>query len=164
MKKRVYLAGPISGLSYEGATNGWRRTFTEALAGSGIECMSPMRGKQFLAGREKLGHSPAEFADYQNAIASAPGIVCRDRNDVMTCNAMVACFLGAEKVSIGTCIEFGWADAFRKPIVMVIEKPDLRFPLKQVNPHEHAMLLQMAGYVVYDLETAAEIVAFLLQP
>ena len=156
MKKRIYLAGPISGLSYLEATLGWRQAFTEALslrAGDDIECMSPMRGKNYLQGRKRLGHGWQEMLGHKQACSAPAGIVARDRNDVMTCDAMVACFLGAERVSIGTCIEFGWADAYRKPIVAVFDQH-----------HDHAMLRQMAGFVVDDLEAAAEIVTFLLLP
>lgn len=52
----VYLAGPISGCSYEGATD-WRDHATAVLARDGIKGLSPMRAKEYLKGCErKLEH------------------------------------------------------------------------------------------------------------
>lgn len=46
--KKVYLAGPISGQSYDGATS-WREEAKEELSSwSDIIGYSPMRGKTYL--------------------------------------------------------------------------------------------------------------------
>ena len=150
--KTVYLAGPITGLSYDDARNGWRHKLSLLLP-SHIKPVSPMRGKDFLRGEVDLDGSPEMYT--QHVMATKKGIVCRDRNDVMTCDAMVANFVGYDRVSIGTCIEFGWADAFRKPIVMIIEEGNL---------HNHAMLDHLAGYVCQELEQAAHLLGHLLTP
>jgi len=75
---------------------------------------------------------------------------------------MVACFLGAkQRASIGTAVEFGWADIYRKPIIMVIEEAN---GAGQDNIHLHAMLTELAGYRVPTLEEAAHLVTHLLTP
>jgi nucleoside 2-deoxyribosyltransferase len=113
-----------------------------------------MRGKNHLAGLKNIG---AKEEDYPyDPISTASAIVSRDRNDVQTCDAMVANFLGATKASLGTAIEFGWADANNKPIIMVMG-PDDKF-------HDHLMLTQLAGYLVPDLESCATILTHLLTP
>lgn len=163
-QKTVYLAGPITGLSYQEARHTWRQEFSR-LVPAHIHCLSPMRAKDFLLDQQVLVGDPDMYP--QHLMATASGIVTRDRNDVKNCDAMVAVLSNAEKASVGTCIEFGWADAFRKPIVMVIEdqadadhmRPDLA-----PNPHWHAMLTEISGYVTPSLDEAAHIVTHLLTP
>jgi nucleoside 2-deoxyribosyltransferase len=62
----------------------------------------------------------------------------------MNCDIMLANLLGAKKVSIGTIGEFFWADAYRKPVIAVMEK--------EGNPHEHAMIRELTGFRVETLE------------
>ena len=38
---------------------------------------------------------------------------------------MLVNLLGLEKITLGTMVEYGWADAFRKPIITVIEKKEI---------------------------------------
>ena len=171
LHKTIYLAGPIAGLSYEDARNGWRKDFA-ALMPDHIQCLSPMRAKQFLSGVKKLAF---EANAYDNPLATAKGIVTRDRNDVKTCDLMVANFLGAQKGSLGTAMEFGWADAWRKPVILIIEKdgviqPEVqaskttRWQAEKINPHFHPMLTASAGYVVDTIEEAAYIAKHILTP
>lgn len=121
-KRKIYLAGPITGWTYNDARYGWRKEFADLLAHRGadhIECYSPMREKEFLEKDQCIGGE----ADYESlhGFGTPHGILTRDHNDVRNCDAMVACFLGATKASIGTCVEFGFAWSYRKPIIMVME-------------------------------------------
>lgn len=153
MTHKVYLAGPITGLTYDAAALGWRQRFKGLLSpDSGIECFSPMRAKSFLAAKGELTGS---YNDHP--LGTQAGILCRDHNDVFTCDLMVACFLEADgNISLGTAMEFGWAHAYRKPIIMVANADD---------PHRrHPMLAHAAGYVVDSLEAAASLVQFILLP
>lgn len=150
-KKRIYAAGPISGLTYDQAANGWRARLMELLPE--FEIMSPMRGKEFLASKEgKL------FGAYdEHPISTKAGILGRDRNDVKTCDLMVACFLEDEgHTSMGTSMEFGWADAWRKPVILVAEKDNLH--------RMHPMLNGASTYTVETLEEAADLARLLLTP
>lgn len=151
MKPRVYFAGPIAGLDYKGATD-WREVVAKQLAPD-ILALSPMRGKDYLAAYTDIGGTPGAMHAMNNAMSTPAAIVTRDRNDTTKSDAVLMNLLGAKKVSIGTMIEAGWADAARVPIVLVIE-PD--------NIHQHAMLIDIAGYIVPTLDEAVHILkAFL---
>lgn len=145
---KVYLAGPITGCSYKGCTD-WREWAKAELLRYNIQGVSPMRAKEYLAHLEDIS---ADGKDYHHlSVLSLPsGIVTRDRFDCQRCDIVLANLLGATRVSVGTMIEFGWADAARRPLVVVMEK--------EGNPHEHAMVRQMAGYVVETLEEALHVV------
>lgn len=149
MSYLVYLAGPITGLSYDGAVD-WREHAIKTLADSGIMGLSPMRGKQYLAGKEYVADSYAEFT-----MSTPKAIVTRDRFDSTRCDVLLVNLLGSKKVSIGTVMEIAWADAARIPIVVVMEKG---------NIHEHSMLVQVSGYVVETLEEAIQVVIRILTP
>ena len=150
MKKKLYLAGPISGLTFEGAALGWREQIKPLLPE--FDLFSPMRAKDFLAGEGVLEGSYA-----YNPMSSENGILGRDHNDVFTCDLMIANFLEDEgNKSLGTALEFGWAHAYRKPIIMVAE---------QDNVHrQHPMLRGASIYVVESLDEAASLAKHLLLP
>lgn len=137
----VYLAGPIKGLEYSIATD-WRNDVTNRLAEHGIVCASPMRGKSYLAHEQELG-------DKYDAhiLSTAKAIVTRDRWDTTTCDLVLMNVIGAERVSIGTMIEAGWADASRVPIVLAMEDG---------NVHDHGMLTEIAGFRTLSLVEAVE--------
>jgi hypothetical protein len=71
--KTVYLAGPISGLNYDGATE-WRIGFAGALAEVGIKGLSPMRAKEYL--RDQYD---ASAASRRRARSTATCRACPDR-------------------------------------------------------------------------------------
>lgn len=156
MKKRIYLAGPITGQTYEGARFSWRQEFAKQWTAGAhslvADVYSPMRGKDFLLGtREIQGHPGA----YKNPMAETRGILARDREDVARADLIVAHFLGAPKVSIGTMVEFGWADAYRRPVISIIEAG---------NMHQHEFVIGLSSYVVDNLEEAVAIAAAVLTP
>jgi hypothetical protein len=145
------LAGPITGLNYAGATD-WRGAVTRELLPYVIG-VSPMRGKHYLKDKTEIGGTSADFTAMKQALSTPQAIVCRDRWDVQTCDAVLMNVLGAERVSIGTMIEAGWADAARKPVILVIEPTG--------NVHEHGMLDQLSGYRVPTLDEAVHIAKML---
>lgn len=179
-QRRIYLAGPITGCDYNSARYGWRKNFVDIIdliqaeRGTGhIQCYSPMREKEFLEKDQCIG---AEV-NYESlhGFGTPQGILTRDHNDVKECDAMIACFLGATRVSIGTCVEVGFAHAYRKPLILVMEtdragvepasKEGFRSDYKFVkNPHDHVFLRACAGYTVPTLKHAAEIAYSLLTP
>lgn len=145
----LYLAGPIAGCTYGECTD-WRK-YAAAKLPPHISALSPMRGKDFLAAHPMMqGEHP------ENPFCRQPGIVCRDRSDVMRADAVLFNLLGAKTVSIGTCIEFGWADAFRKPIILAMEK--------QGNVHEHMIIRGVAGFAVDNLDDAIAVAIGVLSP
>ena len=157
--KTVYLAGPITGLTYEEARFGWREEFADLIDRMGfdhIHLRSPMRGKDFLKViREALSCSETQYPD--NPMGTSAGITTRDYNDVKTSDAMVACFLESNNVpSLGTAAEYGYAHAWQIPIITV-GAPD--------DPNvKHVMLKRMSGFRVDTLEEAAIILGYLLTP
>lgn len=157
--KSVYLAGPITGLSYGEAKNGWRAEFAKLLAARAphIECYSPMRSKEFLSDQQNLECRGVDLDKIEHALSRPLGILTRDGNDVAQRDAVVACFLGAQRVSIGTVWEIGFASAQhpRKPIIVVMEKD---------NIHDHVFITHSSGYVVETLDEAALITGSLLTP
>lgn len=150
MKPTVYLSGPITGLTYDDSTD-WRLEVTEALALDGISATSPMRGKAFL----NTGKELSALGDTGHGISSPLGITMRDRFDTINAKCLLVNLLGAKRVSIGTMIELGWADAARVPIVIVME-PD--------NIHQHCIVQGIAGYIVNDLTEGVNMVVWLLKP
>lgn len=151
--KAVYLSGPITGLTFAGATD-WRQYAIEELARSAIEGVSPMRAKDYLA---KLnGPISGHGRDYIDmGVLSTPQAVCaRDRFDTMRVDVMLVNLLGADRVSIGTMVEFGWADAARVPIIGVIEPSG--------NVHDHMFVTQLIGFRVETLEAGLSIAKAIL--
>jgi len=166
-KKRLYLAGPITGCDYNAARFGWRKAFVQMLAdrdATHLECYSPMREKEFLE-KEQCISGVANYSSLQG-FGSPHGILARDSNDVRSCDAMIACYLGATIPSLGTAVEFGIALENRKPIIMVIEPAKLD-PAGHIiwrNPNDHLFLRACAPYIVPSLENAADIAVSLLTP
>lgn len=73
-----------------------------------------MRGKKYLANEKDIKDSYEKYP-----LSCQKGITCHDRMDIMRCDIIIVNFLGAKRVSIGTVMEITWADAWRKPIIIV---------------------------------------------
>lgn len=146
----VYLAGPILGWQYDEAS-AWRERAAQSLAPE-IACYSPLRGKH-------LEHNNDSFSSSRThgLLLSPKGIVTRDRLDMQRCDLVLANLQGATQPSIGTCVEFGWADAYRKPIVTVL-------PAGAGHPHDHVFIHQLSGYTTTSLDEAIALVRAILLP
>lgn len=146
MNRFVYLSGPITGLTHTGAVE-WRQLVSEKfghLSGGRIRTMSPMRGKKYLDNGQPI----STFNDHRSKVLSSKeGIYTRDRNDVQRADIMLVNLLGAAKVSIGTVIELGWADAWGIPVVLAVEEG---------NIHRHPILDETANVIVPTLDEAVE--------
>ena len=129
----VYLAGPITGLAYKGVVE-WREEVARELEDSGIAPYSPMRAKEFLRDIKNF----SKLGEDGGQLATGEAINMRDHWDCSTKDLIFVNFLGAKTVSIGTVMEIAWAHAYRKPVVLVMEK--------EGNPHDHAMLTQSGGH------------------
>lgn len=139
---KVYLAGPISGLTYDKSQE-WRHEVAETFANHGVDAYSPLRSKQYLQSYGQLEGS------YENhPLSCAKGILSRDRWDVMTADLVLVNLLGTERVSIGTVMEVAYADAFRKPIVLAVE---------QGNVHVHPMMTEAANFICSTLHDAVNV-------
>lgn len=129
--KHVYLCGPITGLSYEEAQKGWREQVAHHLRLiRDVVIVSPMRSKQHLEGAEDL--SPLGGP---HLLGTPRAIVTRDRYDVRRSVLIFANFIDADRVSIGSVWELGWANAWNIPIICCVEAGSL---------HDHAFVREMA--------------------
>lgn len=145
----VYLAGPIAGLPYD-QTVDWRKYAAEKFPPH-IIGVSPMRGKEYLKDEKMVGMSYEDIP-----MSSRKGITGRDGFDVEHADAVLAYFLGAKNVSIGTVFEMGIAYGHgRIATVMVLEEN---------NPHQHAMLIASSVYVVSNLDDAIHLLTVMLTP
>jgi nucleoside 2-deoxyribosyltransferase len=146
-KPRIYLAGPISGLSFDEAT-AWRLQVNAALSPR-IEVADPMRGKDALKGDAKL-------ADGYNIhpLMTDKAIFERDLQDVMRADLLLVNLLAAKQVSQGTLYEIAWAYLLRKPTVIVMER--------RGNLHDHLFLRQATAFRTDNLPEACDIVRGIL--
>jgi nucleoside 2-deoxyribosyltransferase len=145
--RTVYLAGPISGLTFDGAQD-WREHAVCELAKSGIHGLSPLRAKEYLRSIGTISGTGEEYA-HMGVLSTPRGVMTRDRFDATRCDVLLVNLLGAQRVSIGTVMEIAWADAKRTPIVCAIEDKG--------NPHEHMMVSEALGYRVPTLDEAIHV-------
>lgn len=152
--KTVYLSGPITGLTFGDATD-WREWVQGELAAVGIAGISPMRSKDYLKSLNApiSGHGK-EYA-HLGVLSTPPAVVTRDRFDTQRVDVILMNLLGAERVSVGSMVELGWADAARVPVIGVIEADGS-------NVHEHMFVSQLIGFRVPSLEEGLHIVKAIL--
>lgn len=150
----VYLAGPIRGLTYEGATN-WREDTTTWLRYKGFVPVSPMRGKDYLRGRGPLLGDTGSGAYEEFPMSSQRGIWGRDMFDVAQCDVLLANLAGATELSIGTVMEIQRAHDLGKYVLVVLESGSL---------HDHPFVREAASLVVDSLPEALEILEVLGGP
>ena len=156
---RIYLAGPITGCSFDGCTN-WREGFIKLmndLNSSGkfdlsqVQCLSPMRGKDYLAAEKEIFH------DYPEHVLSCQrGIMTRDFFDCTRVDLVVANLAGAPMVSVGTVMEIAWAFQSRIPVIAVMEPTG--------NLHDHPMVREALGFRAETLQAAAHTALMILWP
>lgn len=139
--KKVYLAGPITGLTYDEGQD-WRVTARDYLAQINIFGASPLRAKDYLRQLEgKISGTGEEYA-HLGCMSTPRGVMTRDRYDATTCDVLLVNVLGAKAVSIGTVMEIAMADVKRIPIVAIMEPG---------NVHEHMMINEAIGFRVGSL-------------
>jgi nucleoside 2-deoxyribosyltransferase len=144
----VYLAGPVSGLSFGQATD-WREWAIAELYDVGIQALSPLRGKEYLAKLKNISCTGEEYV-HMGVLSTPKAVIMRDRFDCTRSDLVLVNLLNAATVSIGTVMEMAWADMNRIPIVCAIEPNG--------NPHEHMMLQQVIGMRTTSLEEAVHLV------
>lgn len=150
----VYLAGPITGLSYREAI-GWRETVIERLAVSAphVRCIDPMRAKQHLAQIAEIG-----AFGHSGGLLDGHAVVSRDLYDVQRVDVLLMNLAGAEQTSIGCMVELGWARAHGKFILVVLPEAERANAATvagvAANPHDHLFVHEVASAVVGDLDSA----------
>jgi nucleoside 2-deoxyribosyltransferase len=143
----VYLAGPISGLSFD-ASETWRHEFKRHV-GHALTCLSPLRGKDYLRANGVIEQS------YEAPLSTDRGIMTRDHFDCSRADLIVCNLTGTERVSVGTVMEIAWAFAYRKPLILIMEPG---------NVHDHPMVREAVGFRASDVEEAALLALGILTP
>lgn len=176
--KKIYLAGPIAGLSYGESALGWRAYVDSNLSGyypaaganvygdNGIQldCYSPMRGKGFL--RDVKQDQILDKLEYKaSPVSTTLGILGRDRHDTTGADVVFMNLIGAKKVSIGTMVELGWADLSRKPVILCMEEAGtLTDDETKNNVHEHLFVQGLVTYRVKSLDEGIACAKLILLP
>ncbi len=131
MKKKLYLAHPISGLSgkeifqyYDGASD---------ILSNHFDILSPMTGKNYLRNIDM-----AKPTGYKNAISNDHAIFQRDTWMVSQSDIVFCDFTGIERISIGCCMELAIASWLNKHTIVIMEK---------TNIHSHAFVLEAADII-----------------
>jgi len=144
----VYLAGPISGLSFIESTN-WRQYVIDNLD-TQIEGLSPLRKKEYLKDHDNITGHYDEWP-----LSTQRGIYARDRFDCHRADVVLVNLLNTQIVSIGTVIEIAWAAQNNTPVVLIMENG---------NIHDHPMVREACPFIVHDLDEAIGLVHALLVP
>lgn len=156
VSKTVYLAGPISGLTYDEAT-GWRHAAQEVLAKSGIKAISPLSAAVHLRNHKGLLTDCEIVPGLEcvvQAMSTPTGVVTRDKFYCLNTDVMILNLLGSKRVSIGSMVEVGWANARNIPIVLVMEETG--------NFHEHAFVTECCQFRTTNVSDALHIVKAIL--
>lgn len=113
-RPRIYLAGPMAGLTIQEA-DAWRSDLIYGPDADHFEFVSPCRNKESLAGEGTLTHHGYD----DHFMCSEHTVFHRDTHDVRSCDGLLVNFLGSKKVSVGTVFEMSLAWELRKPVVAV---------------------------------------------
>jgi nucleoside 2-deoxyribosyltransferase len=148
MMNKVYLSGPITGLTYQQARYTWREEFANMVAPNVI-VLSPMRHEGHLAEMGKTGIRPDNLPTH---LFSHPKmIVAKDFLDIDESTIVVVNLLGATAVSQGTLVEYGYAYAKGKTIITISDN-------EAANPHNSPFIPVVSNVMVETLRDAALIV------
>lgn len=145
----MYLAGPISGCSYDECTD-WRDSVEFLLHGE-VMCYSPMRAKKHLEGVKQIGRSYDGADGMKQLLSGARGIMSRDYWDCHRCDILFVNLKGAETISIGTMMELAWGYQRRIPVICALDEL-----------HEHPMVTEAITHRVTDYHQGVEIVRTLI--
>ncbi len=120
---RIYLAGAISGCSYEEAVM-WRHDVAHEFSRYGnpngipkYQCLNPMGDKDELSKEQAIRVTPLDGLH-----TADQAIVMRDKFSVKSSDLVLANLSYGENPLIGTSVEIGWADAFDIPVIAVFKK------------------------------------------
>ena len=139
---KIYVAGPISGMSYDEVQK-YFKTTSHKLEQLGYDVLTPMIGKSALRTELKL-----RTKDYTYPISTNHAIFGRDQwmvrqSDIILCNLENS----GERVSIGSMMELAWASMLGKHIIVVLPKN---------NIHQHAFVLEAADIIYETYDEALE--------
>lgn len=155
---RIFLSGPITGLSYRGASD-WRAHVRARLADTAphAECGDPMRGREHLA-----GVGPIDTDSHKAGLVDGHAAVARDLWDVDRCDVLLMNLSGAYSVSIGSMVELGRASSRGKFVIVVLPSNESgRAAGPDRNPHDHLFVYELASVVVDTVDDALRVLSTL---
>lgn len=142
--RTIYLAGPISGLTWNEATE-WRNTITPVLKELGYNVLNPLTGKDFL---EDKGVIQPNIQQHESVLAKYPVIYNMDMFRVRQSDILLVNFRGCKIVSIGTVSEINLAHEKDKLVILIMDKD---------NIHNHPFITERSIVV----ETMGEAITIL---
>lgn len=152
MSNKVYLSGPITGLTYTEARYDWRVDLANML-GERIIPLSPMRHEGHLAEMRAMPIGPDTLPTH---LFSHPKmIVAKDFLDIDESTIVIVNLLDAKAVSQGTLIEMGYAKAKGKTIITIADA-------ETDKVHNSPFIGVISDVIVGTLEEAATICNSLL--
>ena len=151
----IYLCGPITGETFEAAKFGWRQKVYYQLGRKGILCLSPLRHLKPEQVSEGDTASMSPMGATAGVLSTPRGLTQRDKFDTKRSDIIFCNLIGATKISAGSMIEFGWADAWNIPVLTCMEEG---------NVHDHAMVRALSSWIVPTLDEGIGIVQDLLVP
>lgn len=151
---KVYLSGPITGLTYGEARYSWREDFAKKLkvVAPQIAVLSPMRHEGHLA---EMRNTPIFPDNLPDGLFSHPKmIVTKDFLDIDESTIVLCMLQGAKAVSQGTIFELGYARKAGKTIITVQDGDD--------KIHNSPFFQVISDVIVPTLDDAVIITASLL--
>lgn len=146
MKRTVYLAGPVAGLTEDEAKD-WRVEVQMALADHNIMGISPLRCEPATDGRYDV---PDNTQDNDKRFGTAQAIGSKNEFDARSCDMMLAYLpmVPGRIPSVGTITEIGWGKALNKPVILVTNDPYLQ---------DHPVIQHCASWSLDNLSDAVDV-------
>ena len=144
MFTKVYLAGPIAGLT-EGEAKDWRNDVAHDLKIAGFIPVSPLRSEPAINGIYQLYYDDPLYGTKE-------AIAAKNELDVRSCNITLAYMpreFSKRRPSYGTTVEVAWAYALSKPVILVSDDPYV---------FEHPLISRCASWKLGTLEEAVRLI------
>lgn len=142
MTKTIYLCGPMTGLSFNRAEEWRTKTQKKFEAIPGIQVLNPARNCHVK--NDEIYQ--AVNLDQKRGLNCDRALRARNLSDIALSSVVFANFLDAERPSLGSIYELGYASALRVPVICVIEDSG--------NVHEHLMITSGIDYRFNNLPEA----------
>lgn len=131
------------------AKSGNWRSYVEQQVAADIVCLNPLRDDPEFIPNDRQRDTDTLYKDLRHGI----GTVARNKMDILKSDLLLANVLDQERFSIGTVGEIFWADAFRKPIVLVKKRESI---------YNHDMLDAICHWTFESLDEAVKKINILL--
>ena len=143
----VYLAGPISGKSYEEAVENFEPKIS-VLKGMGYEVYYPFLEREYLRNERTL-----RAEGYENPVSTNRAIFSRDRWMLARADIILADLLSATEVSIGTMFELAWAKELGLHTIVLVPEGK--------HVHNHAFVREATDVCFHSVSEALDYLSHL---